>query len=165
MFIFWEVLVEGQLSCVLSRKVNNSCAFKTGLVELNLTRNERTCFTTARFGFDRSCWYLNWNSTHIVLYNIKFFQGSAVQAYPREARCKFRDVSLTEEETTELFRGSISLTKKLFNEWKGDKNYLSVDDFPAFLEAWMEQRGWSDWFSEDISKCKFGFSLLEVYLL
>merc|ERR1712147_240417 len=59
--------------------------------------------------------------------------GSAVQAW---------STILTEEERIELF-----------NEWKGrDTNYISVDDFPSFLNVWMAKKGNSRKLPEKMSK-------------
>jgi len=59
--------------------------------------------------------------------------GSAVQAWR---------LILTEEERIELF-----------SEWKGrDTNYISVDDFPSFLDVWMAKKGNSRKLPEEFSK-------------
>ena len=80
-------------------------------------------------------------------------------------------MNLTEKETTELIRRGRSQTKEfcirgrsqpkeLFSLWKGDKKYISVEHFRAFLEAWVEQRcGLIKWLTEDMSRCKFEYTL------
>merc|ERR1712147_399817 len=68
--------------------------------------------------------------------------GSAVQAW------RF---ILTKEERIELF-----------SEWKGrDTNYISVDDFPSFLDVWMAKKGNSRKLPAKLSKMLTWFACPE----
>ena len=62
---------------------------------------------------------------------------------------------MTEEERIELF-----------SEWKGrDTNYISVDDFPSFLDVWMAKKGNSRKLPEEYSKSKFEFALHKIFII